>query len=79
MVFVVSTDRSEFPFEFRFQIVGKVCKAFSNVIVIPGGAYIISDASFPSYFIKEKSQRHRIYTEIDATIFSLCTGVKGLT
>lgn len=70
LVFVVSADKSEFPFKYRYEIVKKVCEAFNNVTVIPGGNYIISEATFPSYFLKEKSQRHRIYTEIDAAVFS---------
>lgn len=69
IVFIVEEDKSVFPFSVRYRLVKDGVEDLKNVMVIPGGEYIISSATFPSYFIKEKSSRLKSYTEIDAGIF----------
>jgi len=41
-----------------------------NVKVLPGGEYIISSATFPSYFLREEGERLRAYVELDSSIFA---------
>jgi len=52
-LFVVREDKSLFPFETRFSLIKQGCKEFDNVRVIDGGDYIISNATFPTYFSRE--------------------------
>ncbi len=68
-VFVVSEDKSVFPTQVRFDLVKRGLSHLDNVTVIEGGPYIISRATFPSYFIKEYSDVTKSHTEIDVGIF----------
>lgn len=70
IVFIVEEDRSLFPFETRLELVRKGTEHLKNVTVIPGGEYIISSATFPSYFLREEGTRLNAYTELDAGIFA---------
>ncbi|HZJ99170.1 MAG TPA: [citrate (pro-3S)-lyase] ligase [Tissierellaceae bacterium] len=70
LVFVVEEDRSVFPFEDRFNIVKNELSHDDRIRVIEGGPYIISQATFPTYFIKKKDEMLDIYTELDGSIFA---------
>jgi len=69
VVFVVEENKSSFPFEVRLELVKKGVEDLKNVIVIPGGNYIISSATFPTYFLRQKDERLLAYTKLDAEIF----------
>ena len=69
VVFIVEEDRSLFPFHVRYDLVKQGVKDLINVKVVPGGEYIISSATFPAYFLREKGELLREYTELDAGIF----------
>lgn len=69
IIFVVEEDKSVFPFSERYELVRKASGHLKNVLVIPGGEYLISQATFPSYFIKEKNKKLKTYTELDCKIF----------
>lgn len=68
-LFVVSEDRSLFPSDVRFELVKKGVSDLENVCVIEGGKYIISNSTFPSYFLKEYSDVTKSHTQIDIGIF----------
>ncbi|OCG06634.1 [citrate (pro-3S)-lyase] ligase [Gilliamella sp. wkB178] len=68
-VFVVNENVSLFPFDVRLQLVKDGCKDFNNVTVHTGSAYIISKATFPSYFLKDKAKIDYAYMGIDLLIF----------
>ncbi len=51
-LFVVQEDLSVFPFEVRWKILKKGTAHLKNVIMIPGGDYIVSGKTFPQYFLK---------------------------
>lgn len=70
VVFIVEEDRSLFPFSIRLDLVKKGVEDLKNVQVIPGGDYIISSTTFPSYFFREEGVRLKAYTHLDAGIFS---------
>ena len=70
IIFIVEEDKSVFPTEDRYNIVKNEMSEYENVKVFLGGPYIISSATFPTYFIKEKNSSLDIYTELDARIFS---------
>lgn len=69
-VFVVSEDRSAFPAEVRYRLVKEGSAHLSNVIVHEGKDYIISNATFPSYFIKKYVDVVETHARLDLTIFS---------
>ncbi|MBV7276760.1 [citrate (pro-3S)-lyase] ligase [Clostridiaceae bacterium UIB06] len=69
LVFIVEEDKSLFPFKYRYSIVKEAVKDLSNVIVIPGGEYIISSITFPSYFIRKEDEKLKAYESIDCGIF----------
>lgn len=69
LVFIVEEDKSLFPFKHRYAIVKEAVKDLKNVTVIPGGEYIISSATFPSYFIRKEDEKLKAYENIDCGIF----------
>lgn len=69
VIFIVEENRSIFPFDIRYNLVKKGTEDLKNVHVIPGGNYIISSNTFPSYFLKLEDERLRAYTDLDANIF----------
>lgn len=69
LVFIVEEDQSLFPFKTRYELVCKGVAHLKNVKVVPSGEYIISLATFPSYFLREEGERLRAYVELDSSIF----------
>ncbi len=51
-VLVVEEDRSLFPFPVRLDLVRKGTAHIRNLDVHPGGPYVISSATFPTYFTR---------------------------
>lgn len=68
VVFVVSEDKSLFPFEVRCQLVKAGLADLSNVLVVPGGDYIVSQATFPGYFTRGEDTV-AAQTRLDAMLF----------
>ena len=52
-IFVVEENRSMFPFADRFRLVREGTDHIPNVLVHPSGPYMISNATFPTYFLKK--------------------------
>lgn len=69
VVFIVEENKSSFPFDVRLELVRRGVEDLKNVRVIPGGNYIISSATFPSYFLRQEDERLLAYTKLDAGIF----------
>ena len=63
-------DRSIFPFDHRFRLVQLGVSDLNNVHVHAGGNYIISSATFPSYFLKKEDDKVKMQAELDATLFA---------
>ncbi len=76
-IIIVKEDNSVFPYEVRLKLLKEVCEKYENVIVHDGSDYVISNATFPSYFIKSKDEVPSIYAELDANIFG-CYVAKAL-
>ncbi len=68
-IIIVKEDNSIFPYEVRLNLLKSACKKYNNVIVHSGSDYVISNATFPSYFIKSKDEVPSIYATLDANIF----------
>ena len=69
LVFVVSEERSTFPFKARFNIVKNAVKSLSNVTVLPTLEYLVSYATFPKYFMKKETNIREEHAMIDVLIF----------
>lgn len=70
IVFVVEEDRSIFSFWERFTMVQKGVLDLKNVMVVPSGSFILSQMSFPEYFVKETSEDIVEHTEQDIRTFA---------
>lgn len=70
-IFVVEENRSQFPFADRLRLVREGTDHLANVIVHPSGPYMISNATFPTYFLKEGEDAAKIQSELDITLVRL--------
>lgn len=69
-IFVVTADHSVFKYQDRYRLIQEGTAHLKNVLVIHGGQYMISDATFPNYFLKNTSQTTQIQAVLDLKIFS---------
>lgn len=69
VVFVVEEDASTFPFPVRHMLVREGLAGTDGVIVQPGGPYMVSRASFPSYFTG-KAEHGKVHAALDCTMFA---------
>lgn len=68
-VMVVSEDKSVFPAPIRHELVRRGVADLRNVILHESGEYVISAATFPSYFIKDKGRVSQIHARLDLELF----------
>ncbi|MGM0213679.1 [citrate (pro-3S)-lyase] ligase [Enterococcus sp. AZ109] len=70
-VFVLSENRSEFSTEDRMNMVKLGVSHLPNVTVLPSRDYMVSTATFPTYFLKEHAPLDVAKTQasIDAQLF----------
>lgn len=69
-VFVLSEDGSRFSPVDRLMLVKEGTKDLPNVTVLPTGPYLISSATFPTYFLKERDKAPEIQCLLDIEIFA---------
>lgn len=69
-VFVLSEDKSEFSFRDRLEMVKLGTTHLPNVTVLPTGPYLISSATFPTYFLKDRENVQAVQCQLDIEIFS---------
>lgn len=69
-VFVLSEDRSRFSAADRLEMVRLGTADLPNVTVLPTGPYLISSATFPTYFLKEREKAADIHCRLDIQIFT---------
>ena len=68
-IFVVWEDRSSFPAQVRYDLIKEGTKHLSNVCIHKGEDYIISNATFPSYFLKDDTKVMETHCQLDLKIF----------
>lgn len=68
-IFIVKEDLSFFSFKQRFKLVKDGLKDIKNITLFQGSEYIISRATFPTYFLKEEQNIDTLYSTLDALIF----------
>lgn len=69
-VFVLSEDGGHFSPHDRMQMVKLGTEDLANVTVLPTDAYLISAATFPTYFLKDRDQASQIHCQLDIEIFA---------
>lgn len=69
-LFVVDEDESIFPTEVRYKLVLEGIKEFNNVVVHRAVDYIISNSTFPTYFLKSVSEIVQSQATLDAKVFA---------
>lgn len=69
-IFVLSEEQSIFPAQDRIQLVREGTQDLPNVTVYPTGQYLISSATFPTYFIKDKANVDDIFCKLDISVFT---------
>lgn len=68
-LFMVSEDASLVPFDVRKRLILEGTKHLKNVIYHDSGPYIISNATFPSYFQKDEAAVIESHANLDLTVF----------
>lgn len=69
-LFIVSEDASLIPFSVRKKLVLDGTSHLPNVICHDSGPYIISNATFPSYFLKDEESVIKGHAKLDLIIFT---------
>lgn len=78
-VFVVSEDVSLVPFSVRYDLVQKGSAHLKNLVYHPTGSYIISNATFPSYFLKDADTVITSHARLDIAVFLKIAEALGIT
>ena len=68
-VFVVMEDKSTFPSHVRMALVQAGTKDIKNISIHEGRDYIISSATFPSYFLEEDKDLVKEHAKLDLQLF----------
>lgn len=69
-LFILSEDQSLFTAQARFALAVVAVKDIPGVFVHPTEDYLISAATFPAYFLKEKVQAEAVHGALDVTVFA---------
>ena len=69
-VFVLSEEQSDFTASDRLEMVRLGTGNLPNVTVYPTGPYLISSATFPTYFLKERDNAEQVHCLLDIQIFT---------
>lgn len=71
-VFVVEAELSVFPFKVRWKLINEGTKHLKNVVLIRSGDYLVSEVSFPRYFLKgeDGDEVTANQAKLDLTIFA---------
>ena len=68
-LFIVSEEKSPIPYRVRKKLVMDGTAHLSNIIYHDSGSYIISNATFPSYFQKDEEAVNRSHALVDLSVF----------
>ncbi len=69
LVFVVAEDHSVFPFKTRFSLVETYVQKYPHLTVLSTGPYLVSKASFPSYFLSDEAAQTSQHATLDVAIY----------
>lgn len=78
-VFIVSEDVSLVPLSVRERLVREGSAHLNNIIYHQTGPYMISNATFPSYFLKDSDTVIRSHAKLDIAVFVRIAQALGIT
>ena len=78
-LFVVSEDASLVPYPVRWRLVRDGVSHLGNVLCHATGPYLISNATFPSYFILDAEDVVREHARLDVQVFLAIAGAMAIT
>ena len=78
-LFIVSEDASLVPFAVRKKLVMEGTTHLKNIRYHDSGPYIISNATFPSYFQKDEQAVIESHAMLDLTVFTKIAAALGIT
>ena len=78
-LFVLSEDASLVPFAVRKKLVQAGTAHVPNVVLHDSGPYIISSATFPSYFLKDEAAVIDGHARLDLAVFTRIARALGVT
>lgn len=76
-LFLLSEDVSLVPYAARKELVERGIADFDNVVLHASGPYIISNATFPSYFLPDDDAASVGHVELDLTLFAKIAAAKS--
>lgn len=68
-VFIVREEASVFSYAERYELASRGLNHIRNITVHHGSEYIVSRATFPSYFLKGKCTVDKCFTAVDLLLF----------
>ncbi|MDO4191851.1 MAG: [citrate (pro-3S)-lyase] ligase [Erysipelotrichaceae bacterium] len=77
-LFMVSEDKSIFPYNIRKKLIKEGTAHLNNIIYHDSGPYIISSATFPSYFQKDEASVISSHAMLDLIIFTRIADQLGI-
>ena len=78
-LFIVSEDLSAVPFPVRRRLVEQGTAHIPNVVLHDCGPYLISSATFPSYFLKDESAAVAAQAALDVEVFKKIAAALNIT
>lgn len=78
-LFVLSEDASLVPFPVRKELVRRGTEHLKNVVLHDSGPYMISNATFPSYFLKDAAAVIQGHAKLDLAVFARIAQALGVT
>ncbi|MDO5401407.1 MAG: [citrate (pro-3S)-lyase] ligase [Eubacteriales bacterium] len=78
-LFVLSEDASLVPFAVRRRLVREGVAHLHNVVLHDSGPYMISNATFPSYFLKDEAAVIDGHARLDLAVFTLIARALNVT
>lgn len=76
-LFIVSEDASTIPFSVRKRLVMEGTAHLKNIIYHDSGPYIISSATFPSYFLMDEAEVIEGHAKLDLAVFTKIAAALG--
>ncbi|MDW6003896.1 [citrate (pro-3S)-lyase] ligase [Vibrio mangrovi] len=68
-LFVVREEGKDFSYTERLKMIREGTRHLKNITVHPGSDYMISRATFPTYFIKDQKKINYCHTALDLKLF----------
>ncbi len=70
-LFVLREENDMIPFSVRFRLVQEGTRDLKNIVLCESGPYMVSAATFPSYFVRDEDEAIRLHAELDLELFAV--------